>query len=96
MNSRTISSLVGIVLMMAIQPRLHGQQTEAPRSRKEKLSGDEAKKWKLFVELRRPKQMRKWAEKAGLSNFHVAGRGAICADDPDVGQGVWLWFTKGE
>jgi hypothetical protein len=36
-----------------------------------------------------------WAEAAGLTNFNLAGKSAISADDPNVGQGVWLWFTKG-
>ena len=65
-------------------------------SRKKKLEGDEAEKWKRFVELRRPKKLREWAEAAGLANFNLAGKGAIFADDPKVGQGVWLWFTNQE
>jgi SAM-dependent methyltransferase len=65
-------------------------------SRKKKLEGDEAEKWKRFVDLRRPEKLRGWAEAAGLTNFNLAGKGAISADDPRVGQGVWLWFTKGE
>jgi ubiquinone/menaquinone biosynthesis C-methylase UbiE len=62
--------------------------------RNKNLEGEEAEKWQRFVELRRPEQMRKWAEDAGLSNFRVLGRGAISADDPDVGQGVWLVYEK--
>jgi ubiquinone/menaquinone biosynthesis C-methylase UbiE len=65
-------------------------------SRTEKLKGDEAEKWKQFVELRRPEKLRAWAEAAGLTDFDLAGKGAISADDPKVGQGVWLWFTKQE
>ena len=38
-------------------------------SRKKKLEGDEAEKWKRFVELRRPEKMREWAEAAGLPSF---------------------------
>jgi hypothetical protein len=64
-------------------------------SRKRKLEGDEAEKWKRFVELRRPEKLRAWAEAAGLTHFNLAGKGAISAD-PKVGQGVWLWFTKQE
>ncbi|MCY2991464.1 MAG: class I SAM-dependent methyltransferase [Planctomycetota bacterium] len=64
------------------------------QERKEKLQGDEAEKWKRFVELRRPEQMRKWAEAAGLCEFDVFGRGALSADDEKVGQGVWLLFQK--
>lgn len=64
--------------------------------RKKKLQGDEAEKWKRFVELRRPEKMREWADAAGLRGFSVAGKGALSADDSKVGQGVWLWFTKGE
>jgi hypothetical protein len=64
------------------------------RERKEKLAGEEAEKWKRFVELRCPEQMRQWAEAAKLPQFEVMGRGAISADDPRVGQGVWVLFTK--
>jgi len=66
------------------------------QGRVEKLEGNEAEKWQRFVELRRPEQMRHWAQAAGLSDFEVAGKGALSADDPKVGQGVWLWFTKPE
>ena len=61
--------------------------------RRKKLEGEDAEKWKRFVELRRPERLRGWAEAAGLADFHLAGKGAISAD-PKVGQGVWLWFTK--
>lgn len=64
------------------------------RRRKEKMKGDEAEKWKKFVDLRRPEQMRKWAENAKLPEFQVMGKGAISAEDPRVGQGVWLLFEK--
>ncbi len=64
------------------------------QSRKSKMEGEEAQKWKRFVELRRPEQMQKWAEDAGLTEFKVMGKGAISADDPRVGQGVWLLFEK--
>jgi SAM-dependent methyltransferase len=62
--------------------------------RKKKMEGDEAEKWKRFVELRRPERMREWAEDAGLADFTVMGRGAISAEDERVGQGVWLLFEK--
>jgi len=64
------------------------------QGRKEKMNGDEAEKWKRFVELRRPEQMKKWAEGAGLTEFEVMGEGAISAGDARVGQGTWLLFTK--
>jgi len=64
------------------------------QGRKERLDGDEAEKWKRFVALRQPAQMRAWAKAAGLGDFEVMGRGAISADDPRVGQGVWLLFQK--
>jgi ubiquinone/menaquinone biosynthesis C-methylase UbiE len=67
---------------------------ELIEQRKKKAAGPEAEKWKRFIELRRPKQMREWAEKAGLRDFEVMGRGAISADDQRVGQGVWLMFEK--
>lgn len=64
------------------------------QSRKDKMIGDEAEKWKRFVELRRPEQMKEWAKVAGLPDFRVMGEGAISAGDARVGQGVWLQFTK--
>lgn len=64
------------------------------RGRKEKLKGEDAERWARFVELRRPEKMREWAAQAEIPNFKVAGKGALSADDPQVGQGVWLWFTK--
>jgi len=64
------------------------------QDRKDKMNGDEAEKWKRFVELRRPEQMKKWAQDAGLTEFQVMGEGAISAGDARVGQGTWLLFTK--
>ena len=64
------------------------------QQRKEKSHGDDAEKWKRFVELRRPEQLRQWAEAAGLHDVQVMGKGALSADDPRVGQGVWLLFGK--
>lgn len=63
-------------------------------SRTEKMQGDEAEKWRKFVELRRPEQMQAWAETAELAEFQVMGKGAISAEDSRVGQGVWLVFEK--
>jgi len=63
------------------------------RDRKNRLHGPQAEKWKRFVELRRPEQMRAWAQQARLPEFTVLGQGAI-ADDPQIGQGVWLLFEK--
>jgi SAM-dependent methyltransferase len=62
--------------------------------RKQKMQGEEAAKWKRFVGLRRPEQMKKWAKDAGLPTFQVMGKGAISAEDTQVGQGVWLLFEK--
>lgn len=67
---------------------------ELIRQRKEKMKGDEAERWRRFVELRRPEQMKQWAEQAGLSQYKVLGKGAISAEDPRVGQGVWLLLEK--
>jgi ubiquinone/menaquinone biosynthesis C-methylase UbiE len=64
------------------------------RGRQSQLQGEDAEKWKRFVELRRPEQMKKWAEEAGLREYEVMGKGAISADDDKVGQGVWLVFEK--
>jgi SAM-dependent methyltransferase len=66
------------------------------QERKDRMQGEEAEKWQRFVAIRRPEQMKKWAEAAGLHEFEVMGRGAISADDKRVGQGVWLMFQKKE
>jgi SAM-dependent methyltransferase len=62
--------------------------------RRRPRQGEEVESWKRFVELRRPEQMQQWAREAGLGEFQVLGRGALSADDPRVGQGVWLLFEK--
>lgn len=67
---------------------------ELIEGRQSRLHGEEAEKWQRFVELRRPEQMQKWAEAAGLKDFTVMGKGAISAEDPRVGQGVWLLYEK--
>ncbi len=67
---------------------------ELVRSRKEKLKGEESNQWTRLVELRRPEKMRGWAKQANIPECGVAGKGALAADGPAVGQGVWLWFTK--
>ncbi len=64
------------------------------QERKDKMHGNEAEKWKRFVELRRPEKMKHWAEEAGLREFEVMGKGAISSEDARVGQGVWLLFQK--
>ena len=64
------------------------------RERKAQMQGDDAEKWRRFIELRQPDQMKKWAEEAGLREYKVMGKGAISADDETVGQGVWLMFEK--
>jgi len=62
--------------------------------RKARASGDDAEKWQRFIELRRPEQMKQWAEAAGLGDAVVMGKGAISAEDERVGQGVWLLLEK--
>ena len=64
------------------------------QDRQEKLQGEDAEKWQQFVALREPEQMNTWAQDAGLKQYEVLGKGAISADDPRVGQGVWLMFEK--
>lgn len=64
------------------------------RMRVEQLEGADAERWRRFVDLRCPKQMEQWAADAGLPQYTVMGKGAISADDPRVGQGVWLLFHK--
>lgn len=66
------------------------------RDRNNKRQGSEAEKWERFVQLRRPEQMRKWADEAGLKAFTVMGEGAISDADQRVGQGVWLLYEKHE
>jgi len=66
------------------------------QDRKRKMEGEDSEKWKRFVELRRPEQMKKWAQDADLPEFEIMGEGAISAGDARVGQGVWLLFTKQE
>ncbi len=58
------------------------------------MQGDEAEKWQRFVELRRPEQMKQWAQAAGLKQFEVMGKGAISCEDERTGQGVWILFEK--
>lgn len=65
------------------------------QDRRDRMQGDDAEKWKRFVEVRRPEQMKDWASRAGLTTFQVLGQGAI-HDDPQIGQGVWLLFQKPE
>lgn len=60
----------------------------------ENLNGDEFEKWQRFVELRRPEQMHAWCQAAGLPKYTVMGKGAISAEDPRVGQGVWVLVEK--
>ena len=67
---------------------------ELVRRRKELTRGEEAAKWKRFIELRRPERMKKWADAAELPNYTVMGKGAISAEDKRVGQGVWVLFEK--
>ncbi len=67
---------------------------ELIRMRKERMEGDDARRWRRFVELRRPEQMEEWAAEAGLPDYTVMGKGAISAEDARVGQGVWLLFEK--
>ena len=64
------------------------------QQRQEKMKGEEAEKWKRFVDLRRPEQMHQWAKDAKLPDYQVMGKGAISAEDPRVGQGVWLLIQK--
>lgn len=69
--------------------------TEKLIQRRKKMAvGEDAAKWKRFIELRRPELMRKWAEDAGLPEFKIMGKGAISAEDTRVGQGEWVLFEK--
>lgn len=33
---------------------------------------------------------------SGFPEFEIAEKGAISADNPKAGQGIWLWFTNSE
>jgi hypothetical protein len=35
-------------------------------------------------------------EDAGVADFEVVGQGALPADDPRAGEGIWLRFSKRE
>ncbi len=69
---------------------------ELIKGRQARVHGEDAEKWQRFVELRRPERMQKWAEAAGMKDFTVMGKGAVSAEDPRVGQGVWLLYEKKE
>jgi ubiquinone/menaquinone biosynthesis C-methylase UbiE len=58
-----------------------------------KPDSEEAKR---FAKLRSPETFRRWAKDAGLADFQVSGEGAVRADDPHAGLGVWLRFAKQE
>jgi SAM-dependent methyltransferase len=49
---------------------------------------------KEFARLRNPETFRQWARKAGIKDFKVIGHGALPADDPRAGCGIWVIFTK--
>jgi SAM-dependent methyltransferase len=63
-------------------------------NRKASLEGEDRERWERFVDVRRPEQMRSWAQDAGIPEFDVLGQGALAQDDGQVGQGVWLRFQK--
>jgi SAM-dependent methyltransferase len=60
------------------------------------MEGDDedAQKWRRFIELRQPEQMRAWAEASGIAEYTVMGEGPISSEDERVGQGIWITFTK--
>lgn len=51
---------------------------------------------KEFARLRDPETFRQWAKDAGITDFEVVGQGALPADDPRAGAGIWLRFSKRE
>lgn len=51
---------------------------------------------KQFARLRDPETFRQWARDAGITDFEVVGQGALPADDPRAGAGIWLRFSKRE
>lgn len=64
------------------------------RRRREQLDKGDPERKKHFINVRSPETFRCWAEDAKLPNFKVVGKGALSADDPQTGQGIWLRFAK--
>ncbi len=64
------------------------------RRRREQLDKGDPERKKHFINVRSPETFRRWAEAAKLPNFEVVGKGALSADDPQTGQGIWLRFAK--
>ncbi len=83
MYVRSIPALVITLSLTAAQPTLTAQQPGAPKGIESEQSLPD-----------RYPYVRNWATQAKIPDFKVAGKGALSADDPQVGQGVWLWFTK--
>ncbi len=50
---------------------------------------------KEHARLRDPLTFGEWAKEAGVTDFRIIGQGALPADDPRAGSGIWLKFTKG-
>ena len=50
---------------------------------------------RAFLEARSPESFRRWALEAGLSSFEVAPDGGFPPQEPCMGLGIWLRFTKG-
>ena len=74
-------------------PEWARQEFARRRQGNKKPDSEEAKR---FAELRSPETFRRWAKETRLPDYQVSGEGAVRADDPRAGLGVWLRFTKQE
>lgn len=68
---------------------------EITRRRRSSMKPD-SEEAKRFAEVRSPDTFRRWAKDAGLPDFQVTGKGALGADDPRAGLGIWLRLAKQE
>ncbi len=64
------------------------------RRRRENVHREGPDAVRAFDEARSPRTFTKWARAAGLRDFEVKVEGALLADDPRTGLGIWLLFGK--
>jgi len=50
--------------------------------------------WRSFLEARQPESFRRWAHNAELNSVEIVADGGFPLDDPSLGLGIWLRFTK--
>ncbi len=64
------------------------------RRRRESVAAKGPEAARGFAAARSPETFRRLALEAGLPAFEVVGEGALTANDPNTGIGIWLRFTK--